>query len=140
MNGLGLQKAVVQTDATRQATMKDIINTYDQLKAAVEAGLIPKEKAVAVSYYPRPSGMMGWAMCDKTQVFSPFFTTDPKAALYDYNQKTFIGRRSESFPKAKTWASETYGITEWKPNMMRAHVPSIVQERFPIRRKPMPVS
>jgi len=35
------------------------INTYDQLKAAVSSGLIPK--AVAVTYYRRPSGRMGMA-------------------------------------------------------------------------------
>jgi|ERR1051325_6282473 hypothetical protein len=72
------------------------------------------------------------------QVYSPFFKTDPSAAWYDYGSKTFTGNRSESFPKAKAWASETYGITDWLPNAMRCHVPSIVQKTFPIRRQPVP--
>lgn len=119
--------------------MNEIINTYDQLKAAVESGLIEKEKAVAVSYSPRPTGRMGMAECDKSQVYSPFFKTDPKSAWYDHGNKTFTGNRAISFPKAKVWASETYGITDWKPNATRSHVPSIVQKHFPIRRKPSPV-
>lgn len=115
--------------------MKEIINTYDQLKAAVESGLIEKEKAVAVSYYPRPSGRMGMVQCNKSQIYSPFFKTDPESAWYDHGNKTFTGSRATSFPKAKAWASETYGITDWKPNAMRCHVPSIVQKHFPITAK-----
>jgi len=115
------------------------INTYDQLKAAVSSGLIPKEKAVAVTYYRRPSGRMGMAQCDKSQVYSPFFKTDPEASWYNYGHKTFNGNRATSFPKAKAWASETYGITEWKPNKSRDHVPAIVQKHFPIRREPLSV-
>ena len=115
-----------------------IINTYDQLKAAVASGILSKEKAVAVVYYPRPSGRMGIAQCDKSQVYSPFFKTDPNAAWYDYGHKTFTGNRASSFEKAKAWASETYGITEWKPNANRSHVPAIVQKRFPIHRQPEP--
>lgn len=120
--------------------MREIINTYDQLRAAVKAGLIAKEKAVAVSYNPRPSGRMGIARCNKSTVYSPFFKTNPNSAWYDYGNKTFTGNRNASFLLAKIWASETYGITEWKPNAMRAHVPAIVQDRFPILHKPSPVS
>jgi hypothetical protein len=119
--------------------MTQIINTSDQLKAAVEAGIITKRQAVAVSYSPRPSGRMGMAQCDKSQVFSPFFKTDPDSAWYDYGNKTFSGNRAESFPRAKAWASDTYGITDWKPNKSRCHVPAIVQERFPIRQEMPPV-
>lgn len=123
-----------ETNPTRQ-----IINTYDQLKAAVASGLLPKEKAVAVTYYRRPSGRMGIAQCDKSQVLSPFFKTDPNPSWYNYGHKTFSGSRAHSFSIAKAWASETYGITDWKPNAMRCHVPAIVQKTFPIR-KSSPVS
>jgi hypothetical protein len=113
----------------------NIINTYDQLKAAVSAGILPKNQALAVTYHARPQGRMGIAMCNKSQVYSPFFKTDPNSAWYDYGHKTFIGNRAESFPKAKEWASEQYGITDWLPNAMRCHVPAIVQKRFPIRKE-----
>ncbi len=79
------------------------------------------------------------AQCDKTQVYSPFFKTDPNSSWYDYGNKTFSGNRAESFQKAKAWASMTYGIVDWKPNRSRCHVPAIVQKHFPIGRKLSPV-
>lgn len=119
-------------NTTRQATPR-LINTYDQLKAAVELGVISRSKAVSISYHPRPTGRMGMAQISKSVVYSPFFKTDPNAPWYDYGNKTFSGKRSESFEKAKEWASETYGIKEWKANRMRCHVPAEVQDKFPLQ-------
>jgi hypothetical protein len=110
--------------------MKQIINTWGQLEAAVEAGIIPKEKAVALSY--APSETQGCSVAN-TRVFSPFFKTHPgEAAWYQYGDMSFSGNRSSSMEEAKAWAEERYGITEWKGNRMRDVVPAIVQKHFPI--------
>jgi hypothetical protein len=127
------QMPQTELQSTRQAAQ--IINAYDQLRVAVETGLITKEQAVGIGYRPRPPGRMGWCQVNHTVVYSPFFKTNPSSAWYDHGNKTFSGNRAESFPKAKEWASRTYGITEWKPNAMRDHVPRVVQESFPIRKR-----
>lgn len=49
----------------------------------------------------------------RTHVYSPSHHTDPDAWWGNHGKKTFIGKRSESMPKAIAWASEKYGITEW---------------------------
>lgn len=108
------------------------MNTYEQLRRAVAAGLISKQQAVAISYAPRPEGRMGICHINKSVVWSPFFKTDPNAHWMDYGNKSFSGNRAGSFPKAKEWASKTYGIASWKPNRMRDHVPAQVQDAFPI--------
>lgn len=112
--------------------MERIINTYDQLRIAVKLGIIPEKKAVAVSYHPSPAGRAGWSQCNKSKVYSPFFKTDPGAHWQDYGSKSFVGNRARSFEEAKAWASKEYGITEWKPNRMRDHVPAEVQKLLPI--------
>jgi len=64
-----------------------IINTVDQLRAAVSAGVIPREQAVAVAYHPawprscRPA---------RSAVFSPLFATDPNAHWSDAGCRVFL--------------------------------------------------
>lgn len=111
--------------------MKSIINTYDQLNAAVTAGIIPKEQAVAVFFHPARS-----VIPSRCIVCSPFFKTDPSgAAWYDHGDKAFSGRKAESVIEAMAWASKTYGITDWAGNRMRDKVPAIVQKRLPIPKR-----
>jgi len=115
--------------------MHRLVNTYDQLHAAVEEGIIPKEKAVALMYQPNDYSRGGSSA--RMQVASPFFKTDPRpeAPWYNYNTKTFLGKRSESQPLAIEWATKEYGITEWKRNRMGDLVPAIVQKKFPLPKR-----
>lgn len=113
----------------QSAVAREFMNTYDQLKEAVRLGVIPKEKAVAVSYCPCPSGRMGMADFDKTRVWSPFFKTDPEAHWSDHGSKTFSGNRTRSLPRALEWATKEYGIEEWSGNAMRDKVPAVVHEK-----------
>lgn len=81
-----------------------IINAHDILKRFGTKGT-----DVAISY--TPSGGMDYA---HTSVFSPSHQTDPEAGLRRGHHKTFSGKRDVSFPEAKAWATEKYGITEWE--------------------------
>ncbi len=112
------------------------MNTYDQLIEAVRLGIIPKEKAVAVSYTPSSRGRMGYAQCDKSSVYSPFFNTEPKSAWCDNGMKSFVGNRKESLPEALAWATAKYGITDWKGNAMGDKVPAVVHKGVPMKREP----
>lgn len=51
------------------------------------------------------------------QVIRPGFKTDPNAHWQDRGHKTFTvgigGNRAEAEARARTWAGERYGITEW---------------------------
>lgn len=118
--------------------MAELINTHDQLAAAVAAGTIGKKRAVAVSYHARPSGRMGSADCSKAQVWAAFFVVAPKAPWYDYGQKSFypISKRwHEAVEEAKEWASETFGIKEWKRNRFGDFVPAEVNDKHPIPKR-----
>lgn len=84
-----------------------IHNTHDLL---IEFG--EKGRDVAVSYTSAEGRMV---RASGTSVFSPTFKTDPTAGWYNYGNKTFVGLRSESLEVTKKWASEKYGIEEWKP-------------------------
>lgn len=128
----------VKTQRQIAPTPRSIINTHDQLTAAVEAGVITKRQAIAVSYDARPEGRMGMAQGDKASVWSPYFDTDPQAAWYNYKKKTFVGNRSESVPKALEWAAAIAGVTQWSGNRQRCKVPAIVQKRFPIPARKAP--
>lgn len=110
-----------------------IINTHDQLVAAVKAGVIAKEKAVAVCYSPGAS-----RRCEphKATVYSPFFKTDPKGHWANHGSKAFVGKRAESVPAALAWATKRYRIKEWKGNRWGDKVPAIVQEKFPLPKTP----
>lgn len=118
---------------------KYLVNTYDQLVAAVTAKLIPKKHAVAISYQAYQARIAGGG----THAWSPFFQTDPRpdCAWYHHHKKAFYGDRmsdrADAAEKAKAWVRETYGYAgEWKRNAFRDWVPAIVQETFPIPRRP----
>lgn len=110
-----------------------IINTHDQLVAAVRAKIIPKKHALAISYtaparHVIASGLHAW---------SPFFKTDPHSSAWYHNKiKHFVGLdRVQGLPEAIAWVSVTYGYEgAWVGNAMRDKVPAIVQKMFPIKR------
>ena len=97
-----------------------VINTHDLLKRFGDKG-----RDVAVSYYVRDARGV---MPSSSKVWSPTFKTDPQAHWTDYGSKAFSGNRAESFPLAKAWASERYGIKEWAP-FGGDHVPAEVLAR-----------
>ena len=109
-----------------------IINTWDQLKAAVEAGITPRGQAVAISY-TNPDYRS--VLPQRSQVWSPFFNVDPKSHYSDNGAKSFTGLRAESLPRAKEWAAERYGVKEWKRNRMHDYVPAAVNDAFPIPKR-----
>lgn len=112
---------------------RPIVNTWEQLKAAVAAKLLPKEHALAISI-----GQHGEAL-----VWSPFFKTNPKdAAWYHHKNKAFFGRgsanerRRSAIAEAIDWARKTYGYAgAFVGNALRDQVPEIVQKKFPIKRQ-----
>jgi hypothetical protein len=82
-------------------------NTYGVLKKFATT----KQQAVAVSYRGRDRGLPA-----RIQVWSPLFKTDPDAAWYDNDNKTFgvySKDRTETLAEALTWTAEQYGISEW---------------------------
>ena len=92
------------TDKLREA---GVVNTHDLLKRFGTPGV----DDVAVVYYPAEDR----GPCARASVYSPSHETDPDAAWYDYKQKTFVGLRAKSVPRARAWASERYRVAEWAP-------------------------
>lgn len=110
-----------------------IINTYDQLKAAAEAGF-DKKKLICIAYHKREKVFgASW------RASSPFFSTDPRAAWYNNGAIAFIvsGNKDKNFQLAQI--QETirlkFGIEKWAKNRMRDYVPFEVNEKFPIPKK-----
>lgn len=119
-----------------------IINTYDQLKAAAEAGF-DKGKLVGIGYHAPDAANSRDISVKKWSVFSPFFKTDPSASWYDNGRKTFsLGfeithkqRKDAALALAKTWAEAAFGIVEWSKNRMGVYVPKEVNDKFPIPKR-----
>ena len=119
-----------------EESQRNIINTWDQLVAAVRTKLLPKKHGLSISH-----GEHG-----KAQVWSPYFLTDPSKdnAWYNYGRKTFYGDGNsralaykDAVEKAKAWVQETYGYEgEWKGNSMRDLVPVVAHKNFPLRKLP----
>lgn len=109
-----------------------LVNTWDQLHAAVAAKLIPKKHALAISYQAPARHVVSAGVF----IWSPFFRTDPKAAWYDHFCMTFSDDREVGTVQAKLWASERGYTGEWKRNAMLDWVPAVVQENFQIKKRP----
>lgn len=105
------------------------MNTYEQLKKAVEAELITKHQALVISYHKPEYRSVKSNGC---AVWSPFFQTDKNAHWSDYGNKFFIGNKKESLPLAMEWAIGTYGELNFVRNRMGDYVPKIVNDKFPI--------
>lgn len=120
-----------------------IINTHEQLKAAVAAGF-DKRKAVAISYHSpdrsnsRDVSVMHW------RIFSPFFNTNPDAPWCDNGCETFsLGfkngthkeRKDATLSDATAWAAEQYGVTRWVKNRLGDYVAKEINDNFPIPKR-----
>lgn len=66
--------------------------------------------------------------CSHSTVYSPSHKTDPQSAWYDYGNKSFVGNRKESLPKAMEWASDKYGIAEWAVSPFGGRIPQYVYD------------
>ncbi len=121
------------------AGTRPLVNTWNQLTAAVAAGIIAQERAVAVGYVsPATRGAVsGW------RVWSPFFKTDP-AASYPWSGKKWFspqpGNQWRDPAEPIAWAIEQYGITDWRRNRVGEYVPAEVEEQCPIPPRGRPVT
>lgn len=124
--------------------MSDIINTYEQLRAAAASGF-DKRGLIAISYHAPDRSNSRDVSVRKWSVFSPFFTTAPDAPWYDYGQKVFslfgarngaethAQQKAAALKAAQEWAAQ-YGVTEWARNRLGDYVPKEVNDRFPLRK------
>jgi hypothetical protein len=138
MIGLPEKSSILNINKRRVSETMKLINTHDQLVAAVEAGTITKRQAIAVSYYAKPSGRMGYAECARAAVWSPFFAVDPQARWYEHGAKSFLrmsGPWKDAVKQAKKWASDRFKISAWARNRVGEWVPTIVNENHPIPRR-----
>jgi|SRR6185503_2193332 len=122
-------------------TTREIINTYEQLRAAVASGF-DKRMAVSISYSSPDRSNSRDVSVAKWSVFSPFFKTDPDAAWYDYGCKTFSlrfggethhQRKTNALKVAMEWAAR-YGVIDWTKNRLGDYVAKDINDNFPIRR------
>lgn len=123
-------------------TGRAIINTYDQLNAAVASGF-DKRLAISIGYSAPDRSNSRDVSVAKWSVFSPFFKTNPSAAWYDYGCKTFSlsfngaphrERKGAALKAAMEWAAR-YGVTEWAKNRQGDYVAKDINDNFPIRRE-----
>jgi hypothetical protein len=115
-----------------------IINTYDQLLAAREAGL----PDVAVLPRKVRGGRTDWR--DGWKVWRPGFNLGTETDLfsYDYGYRVFsdVDRnsragRAKALAAANQWAGLRYKVEGWVRNPMGAYVDRRVNEKFPLPRR-----
>lgn len=119
------------------AGMATVINTWHQLKAAVAAGY---RMAISISYHHPDHSNSRDISTYKWSVWSPLFKTDADAAWYDNNAKVFLLtgneahkiRKANALERAKKWAAEQYGVTEWAKNRLGDYVAKEINDNFPI--------
>ncbi len=100
-----------------------VINTHDML---VRFGQRRKDD-VACLYHVGHRGL-----APETVAYSPSHHTDPQETGWrGLGRKHFHGSRRESMPKAIAWATERYGIADWRRCPMEPSnmVPATVLER-----------
>lgn len=123
--------------------MGRIINTHDQLKAAVAAGWAMR-MAISICYSaPDRSNRLDVSV-SKWSVYSPFFQTEPVGPWYDYGRKTFAlsvdgdthkERKDAALKLAMRWATERWLINEWVKNRDGCYVPKDINDNFPIEKR-----
>jgi hypothetical protein len=120
-----------------------IINTYDQLKAARDAGFATR-RTVALSYSAPDRSNSRDVSVPKWSVFSPFFQTNPEAAWYDNGCKTFLlglkgathkERKEAALKEAMAWATQRYLISEWAKNRQGDYVDKEINDNFPLAKR-----
>ena len=139
--------------------MPRLINTHDQLRAAVASGLLDQQHALAIApSYSAGAGndgpQNGWLL------FSPYFDTDPTASWYHHGQLWFgypetgpallaavpvakvrKAQKELSLQAAVAHARQVYSLPEWSRNRLGDYVPAQVESTFPIPAyKTVPIS
>jgi hypothetical protein len=127
------------------AVTTEIINTYDQLKTALDSGF-DKRKAIAISYHAPDRSNSRDISVQQWSVWSPLFQTDPHAHWSDRGAKTFSlhshggngshkDRKDAALQVAMKWAEERYGVIEWAKNRQGDYVAKKINDRFPVRKR-----
>lgn len=117
-------------------TTPRIINTYDQLMAAMRAGHKWPYALCREYVGHRTPYFYGW------KVYHPTKATDPsKSTSLSRGYRTFsrVGAASsdrmgrEALAAAQQWVADTYGYSGlWKRNRMGDYVPADIQKQWPI--------
>lgn len=111
-----------------------IINTYDQLKAGVESGIIEKDQAVCIIYSNGRNARL--SVYPRWEISSPFFKTNPESHWTDYGRQVFIitggNTKKTVLAVAKLWAETRYNVTGWAKNRAGDFVPKTLNEKLPI--------
>lgn len=115
---------------------REIINTYDQLKAA--------GGGIAICYCAQDTGRGGhpaYFSILKINRRGKEVQTNPRAPWYDHGRQTLtVGhpiaeKKPMVLEAAKAWVSMTYNdIGPWVRNRMGDYVHALVNQQFPIRR------
>ena len=137
-------------------TTPRLVNTHDQLQAAVASNLLPPRRALAICVsYLMSSGTSNPQ--DGYLLYSPFFATDPQAAWYHHGQRWFgfhsvspilppgadpAQRRKivkqATLEAAIDYCASIYDHSEWKRNRQGDWVPAVVELAFPIPKEKSP--
>jgi hypothetical protein len=120
-----------------------LINTYDQQVAA-------GGDRIVIYYRIQETGRASQNAAWQVGRFKDGqkWTTDSKAAWYDYNHKTFnlwrnAGEslkdcRARKLNEAINWVSEKYGPREFVKNQVGDYVEKEVNEKFPLPKREKP--
>lgn len=114
-----------------------IINTYDQLMEAREAGL----PDVAVATMSRNTYRDGWKvwrpgfMVVGSSKDNPYDPDNGCRVFMENRSKPWKEARKEALDKALDWAARRYQVGSWKRNGMGDYVDARVNERFPLRKE-----
>lgn len=95
-----------------------LFNNYDLLRRFGSSG------DVAIEYSPSER----WNV-NRTTVWSPHSHPKLEASKQDRNwEKTFIGKRAETFWLARNWAAQEFGH-DYEPSPFGGHIPSHIRHK-----------
>lgn len=119
---------------------REIINTYDQLRAAGGGvAIVPSYSGTRTQYF------YGWGIL-RVNDKGKQVITDPAAHWTDNGKKVFSAsfgtegdtraeRSRNALAQAKQWVAEQGWYNgEWTRNRMRDYVPKEINKRFPLRK------
>ncbi len=114
----------------------NIVNTHDQLKCAVAAGLAHPFAIMPSMTGTRELYFCGW------EVYHPTILTDPTHRpiggrkgyrLFRMEYSEGAERKVLALKRAQQWVAETYGYTgQWRRNRSGHYVPAEIAKRWPI--------
>jgi hypothetical protein len=120
-----------------------LINTWDQMKAAKTAGLPDVFIELDTHMGTRSHYTVGWRVLQQGVELDPaalprHWSVNHAGKCFresDCEGSTTMQRRSACLEIAKTWASEKFGVTEWKRNAFRDYVDARVDKQFPLSKQ-----